>query len=272
MSASPFLASRAVARRRRLVPQRLRSPEREHDALSVAEEEQRRAQNYPISRWCWRPLAGRLARWLAQYDVAPLALTLANLTFGLLGCATLVVAPWAGILAAGFFLLAWICDRTDGQLARLQAAASRSGAWLDANVDEAIDVGGKAASAFAASTLLSSHLPWLALSLFVAGKYLLMHGLLTWETATDSPTSPRTQRMRSSRPARSTIWGRLAAARRWPGNADVRLHLFLATLGLAAWFPAAIVCETALLGAYYLTWALARLAIVPLRAAGAAHG
>lgn len=279
MNAAPFLASRRANRRRSAGANRPRATMRAPDETSLAAEERRRAANYPISRWCWRPLAARFAAWLAERGVAPTTLTLANLGCGLLACAVLIVWPQATLIAATLFLLAWICDRTDGQLARRQASASRSGAWLDANVDELIDVAGKAAAAYAVSLNIAGEAAWLAFALFAAGKYLTMYSLMSAEagSALDAPASIAS---RSTIPTRTSTnherfvfdWRSLASARRWPANADVRLHAFLLALAAATWFPPAIVIETAFFGAYYLLWALARLAFVPQRAAGVAHG
>ena len=74
-------------------------------------------------------------------------------------------------------LAAWFFDRADGLLARRQQTASAWGAWLDANVDELVDVGLHVAVAAAAATLTGSALPWALLVAFLAGKYLLVCGL-----------------------------------------------------------------------------------------------
>jgi hypothetical protein len=232
-------------------------------------DELRRAANYPISRWYVRPWAGRLAALLAESPVRPWHLTLANLVFAATAGGVLIcepsLAPFAGLLV----LAAWFCDRADGQLARRQQTASRKGAWLDANIDELVDLGLHLAVA-AAATALGSTWAWPLCMAFLAGKYLLMYGLLV--------EMPDGQRGRESfLPAKDVCHGRRLSSRqkrlpipfvpRWlkaayhlPGNADVRVHLLMAAL-LGGW----LLEELALVAAYYnLRW-ITRYGLVLLR-------
>jgi phosphatidylglycerophosphate synthase len=152
------------------------------------------SDRYPISRWYVCPAATWVAARLAPTRIRPNALTLCGLAAATAAAVVLVThyeaAPWAG----GLVLLAWFFDRADGQLARRQGSASALGAWLDANVDELVDLGLHAAVAMAAAARWASSWPWIFLLAFYAGKYLLMYGLNT-----EAHFGP--QRLAGSRPA-----------------------------------------------------------------------
>jgi hypothetical protein len=210
-----------------------------------------------------------------------------------------LVARGPLLVAAALMWLAWLCDRVDGKLARLQGTASKLGAWLDANLDELCDVGLHAAVAwrvFVSAGETGAVAPWL-LAVFVAGKYLFLHG--TW-------TEPRVAASRSETGGGSTVsrgmpqpdhaksdgraglhhaerdgytalhraerdgygrdgrsWRRAAVGLvRLPGNADVRLHLLL-----AAFLSGFLLTELATVAAYYLLRWAARLADAPRRLA-----
>jgi len=263
-----------------------------------ATEERRRARSYPISRWYLRPAAGYLARLLAPTTVRPVHLTACGLVAAACAAAVLIWLPEAMPTAAALILTAWLLDRADGQLARLQHTASAFGAWLDANVDELIDLGLHVAVAQTAAALSGSSLPWFLLIGFLVGKYLLMYGLAVEEargpaephtlwpvcrpshcgdhtlwpvsrpshagdrrsSMAEETCGPRTGGVR--RPAPSVIW--LRRAWHLPGNADVRVHLLAAGV-LTGWLTA----ELALVAAYYnLRW-VARYGLVARRLGGA---
>lgn len=209
------------------------------------EREWRRDADFPISRWCWRPWGRALAERLAPTNVRPAHITGLGLLAALAAAVCLVAWPQGHLLAAALIAAAWICDRTDGPLARLQQTATPLGAWIDANVDECVDLGLHVAAALAAWRL--SDTPWPAVWLigFLFGKYLLMYGLALSDAAAraggaiDSPAV-------DDRPQGLRWWYHL------PGNADVRVHLLIAAAatGLFTW-------ELALIAVYYnLRWPL----------------
>lgn len=231
----------------RFHPRRLTS-ERPHGPPS---DEQRRAANYPISRWYIRPLAGWAARALSASSVRPWHVTVCGLLCGLAAAMLLIAdAAWAPA-AAMLVLAAWFCDRTDGQLARWQGTASSFGAWFDANVDELLDVALHVGLASAAAA--SGSASWLLFAAFLSGKYLFMHSLAT---------EPRAEAKTASHAARV---GWLRRIYHLPGNADVRIHLLLLALvtGLFA-------AELTLVAAYYHFRWLARYPLVLRRLRAAA--
>lgn len=215
-------------------------------------DEERRAANYPLSRWYIRPLAGWAARALSATSLRPWHVTVCGLLFGFAAALLLVAdAVWAPV-AALLVLAAWFCDRTDGQLARLQGTVSSFGAWLDANVDELLDAAWHVGLACAAA---ASGASWLLLAAFLSGKYLFMHSLAT-EPLADVKADSRNE------PARV---GWLQWLYHLPGNADVRIHLLLLALvtGLFA-------AELALVAAYYHFRWMARYPLVLRRLRAAA--
>ena len=177
-------------------------------------------------------------------------------------------APWA----AGWVLLAWFCDRTDGQLARLQHSASAWGAWLDANVDELADLGLHVSLAAAAAAQTASSLPWALLTAFLAGKYLLMYGLGSEEGA-EAQKEVGWALAPTRLAGEKTAWVQAPTVRRFlpffrtlyhlPGNADVRVHLLLAAL-CTGWLTA----ELALIAIYYNIRWIVRYALVARRLGG----
>jgi phosphatidylglycerophosphate synthase len=150
-------------------------------------------------------------------------------------------------------LAAWFFDRADGQLARRQGTVTAWGAWLDANVDELLDVGLHAAVAASAASQMASNLPSLLLAAFLAGKYLFMHGVATEEHV---PRQSRAERDADPRPASRTARV-LHAAYHLPGNADVRVHLLAAAM-CTGWLSA----ELAIVAGYYnLRWVVRYLLV-----------
>jgi phosphatidylglycerophosphate synthase len=219
--------------------------------------EQRRARAYPLSRWYLRPAAGRLAAVLAPTSVRPEHLTLCGLAMA--GVAALVIAwrPAAMPVAALFVLAYWFFDRADGQLARRQHSVSAWGAWLDANVDELVDVGLHVAIAAAVAATATASWPWCLLIAFLAGKYLFMYGLTTEEQADEEPG-----------PAGAGIivpqqTGLLHRLYHLPGNADVRVHLLAAAVATGL-----LTTELALVAAYYNVRWIVRYGLVARRLRG----
>lgn len=228
---------------------------RAHEASRCAGEETRRDARYPIARWYLRPAAGWLAAALVDTPVRPHWLSAAGLLAACAGAATLVCRPDLGPPAALLVLLAWFFDRADGRLARLQGTASRLGAWIDANVDELVDLGLHVAVAAAASFQQQAAWPWALLIAFLIGKYLLMYGLSVEDgLGVGQP--------REARPdAISRNW--LANAYHLPGNADVRIHVLAGAIA-GGW----LVAELALVALYYnLRW-IVRYALVARRWGG----
>jgi phosphatidylglycerophosphate synthase len=252
-----------------------------------------------------RPAAASLAAVLAPTRVRPNWLTLAGLTAAVAAAALLSVRPEAAPWAAGCVLLAWFCDRADGQLARLQHSASAWGAWLDANVDELTDLGLHVSVAAAAAAKTASSLPWALLIAFLSGKYLLMYGLGSDEAAEAKnkksaagghrPKVGRQSAVGRKKVAESSCFLRLCAfvplclcacsrlptadcrlpaspvvpflrkLYHLPGNADVRIHLLLAAL-CTGWLTA----ELALIAIYYNMRWIVRYALVARRLGGVA--
>jgi N-acetylglucosaminyl-diphospho-decaprenol L-rhamnosyltransferase len=215
------------------------------DDLSVwRTEEARRAANYPLSRHYLRPAAGRLAEMLRTTAVEPWHLTLFGLLLAVVSAACVLNRQAIGVAAmpaaAAFVWVAWFCDRTDGMLARIRRAATPLGAWLDANVDETVDLGLHLVIAHVAAAASGSLLPWGLMVGFLFGKYLLMHGLATTPSAIDEPIVGNDDGSAS----------RLRRLYHLPGNADVRLHLLVAALATDC-----LVTELAIVAAYYnLRW------------------
>ncbi len=218
---------------------------------------------HPISGW----YAERLAQWIAEALRAtvlrPWHVTLFGSVCGTAAMASLMGSPQSSAVAAAWVWIAWLCDRVDGRLARLQGNASRVGAWIDGNLDEFVDLGVHAAMAFAAATATESSLPWFLFAALVLGKYLLMHGLMLDReqgiplSSTSGPRAPGQAFQRVSR------W---RAAYHLPGNADIRLHLLVAAL-LTGW----LTLELALVAAYYNIRWLVRLVRMVRGAAGASR-
>jgi phosphatidylglycerophosphate synthase len=234
-----------------------------------------------------------LAAGLAATPVRPVHLTACGLAAAAGAGAVLVWRPQAMPLAALLVLVYWFFDRADGQLARRQQTVSAWGAWLDANVDELVDVALHVAIAAVLAAQIAAIWPWWLLAAFLAGKYLLIYGLAVEEHAVaetglsaekPSPAGGRRERVagveRSEPPGPLPSGGSLALApghpdtgrRRestgWlrrayhlPGNADVRAHLLVVALATGY-----LAVELAWVAAYYnLRWLL-RYVLVARRA------
>lgn len=208
-------------------------------------------RRHPISRWYLLPLADRVAKLLAPTRLRPWHVTMS----GFLLAIGAGIFLWSGLLplAASLALAAWFCDRLDGKLARRQGSESPLGAWLDANLDELIDLGLHAMLAYWLAATTGATWPWGLFAAFVAGKYLLLHGIETAPLASSSKT-PRVD----EGPSSSSGW--LRRLYHLPGNADVRLHLLVLLLA-AGW----VTTELVLIAIYYnLRW-VARYVLVARR-------
>lgn len=225
----------------------------------VAHDERARAANYPLSRWWLRPAAGWLAARLSGTRVRPWHLTLCGLITACIAAAVIAHSATGSVLAAGLVLLVWFFDRADGQLARRQRTVSARGGWLDANLDELIDVCLQATVACAVWQATGSALPIALLAVFLAGKHLLMHGLAT-EEHFHPPLSLGDRSGEGPARRRTSIVQRLYHA---PANADVRVYLLAACLA-GGWLTA----ELAIVAAYYGVRGLARFALVCRRLPG----
>jgi phosphatidylglycerophosphate synthase len=213
---------------------------------------------HPISRWYLLPAVERLAVALVNSRVRPGHLTVCGLLSAMAAVCVLLFSPQLMPLAAVLTLAAWFFDRADGRLARLQNTATRWGAWLDANVDELVDLGLHAAIAAVAARQMQSDWPWLLLVGFLFGKYLLMHGLGTEKDATGCETGVGSSN-------KSEPESRVRKLYHLPGNTDVRVHLLIAAM-LSGW----LVAELALVAVYYnLRW-MVRYLLVAKRLRGAA--
>lgn len=213
---------------------------------------------YPISRWYIRPLAARFASLLGPTRVRPVHVTTYGLALGLSACGLLLWQPVWTPLAAVLVLSAWFCDRTDGQLARQQDTVTPFGAWLDANVDELLDISWHMATAALLAVQLQATWPWLLVLAFVAGKYLFMQSLATEEHFGLNAETEDTEAVAASSAVSllHTVW-------HLPGNADVRIHLLIAAL-----LTGCLATELALVAGYYnLRW-LVRYGLVARRLGG----
>jgi hypothetical protein len=208
---------------------------------------------HPISRWYLQPAAEWVAGRLSNTGIHPNALTLLNLAAALLAAATLALSPDGTILAGGLILAAWAFDRTDGPLARRQESVSPWGAWLDANVDEFVEVVLHSAAAF---HLAYWHgLGWCgpAFAAFMIGKYLFMHGLWSEKQCAPAASLPD-HPLAVAGPVR---W--ISRLYHFPANADVRVHLLLAACLVG---KVGLVAELVAVGAYYLLRAACRVLLV----------
>ncbi|MEA1950755.1 MAG: CDP-alcohol phosphatidyltransferase family protein [Planctomycetota bacterium] len=219
-------------------------------------------QRHPISRWYLIPLArivvaGLTLSPLTRSRIRPSHVTLAGLGFAAAGVGVLLWRPDAAAIAAIFVLAAWLCDRIDGMLARLQVSGSAWGGWLDSNVDELVDVALQTAVAVTAARLTGSQWPWLLLVAFLAGKYLFMFGL-SCEEQNDRMQTPDAAEQSSGK--RGDLLRRLY---HFPANADVRVHFLVVAL-----FFGCFTAELAVVAVYYnLRW-IARYPLVARRLGG----
>ncbi|QGJ70991.1 Hypothetical protein PBC10988_26940 [Planctomycetales bacterium 10988] len=239
------------------------------DLAKWQQEEKERGRKYPISRWYIRPTAAWLARMLAGSSVHPLQITCLGACFAALSAVIMLVWPTQLFPAAGCLLLAWECDRLDGLLARVQQRCSTFGAWLDAQLDEVLDLGLHAALAYVYQTLTHDATIWYLLAAFFSGKYFLVHGLQQESLLAKQISSAAKFRQHDQRnPEKSsalTLADCLKAAYHVPANADVRLHALLAAMLVGYWQPFGIWLELACFAGYYQLRAAARVGLLAWR-------
>ena len=218
---------------------------------------------HPISRWYLMPLARAAARALARSaltrsTIRPTHITLAGLVFAATAVGILLWLPATPAMAAVFVLAAWFCDRLDGLLARMTGTATAWGGWLDANVDELVDVATQTALAAAAASLSGSQLPWLLLAAFLAGKYLFMFGL--GRPGYNPAIVPTNIQCNCRAAARPTLLRRLYHL---PADADVRVHLLILAL-----VTGCLTAELAVVAVYYNFRWIVRYPLVARRLGG----
>jgi N-acetylglucosaminyl-diphospho-decaprenol L-rhamnosyltransferase len=255
-----FARSRELEFFARHAPSRLLAPndssqlnERERSLVAA---EACRAVNYPLARWYSRPAAASFAKAIADTRIRPWHLTLVGFACACAAAACVLSSPRYGVAAAGLMLAAWFFDRADGLLARRQNRATPLGAWLDANVDETVDLGLHVCMAASAAAASASNVAWIFLIAFLVGKYLLMYGLAAGETMLDAEDSIDGEATADIRP--TSLLKRLYHL---PGNADIRIHL--TALALATGL---LTTELAIVACYYnLRW-LARIVLQVRRA------
>lgn len=240
-------------------------------ATDMANDEARRERRHPISRWYLLPALNRIAGIAAKTAMRPWQVTVAGLVC-ILAAVAILVAGWTPTwCAAALVWLAWCCDRVDGKLARWQGTATPQGAWLDANVDELSDLAIHAAMAWAASAaafaaaadalrpadLLPIAWPWLLVSAFFAGKYLLFYGqheaCEPQHSSADEPASGGNARLH---PAGN--WLRLLY--HLPGNADIRWHIVVIALA-GGWLEAALLYAACYFNVRWILRAVKRLSL-----------
>lgn len=229
---------------------------------------------YPISRWYLRRAARRLARTCGLRGVSPNCLTWSGFTLAVLAAMALPLAVrpelglglWVQLAVAGLLLGYWLLDQADGYLARLSGSVSAYGGWLDANLDELVDLGLHVAAGWALTLASGSVVPlWLVVG-FLVGKYLFMYGLNFASEAEPRPAQ-------GCEPAAHRGKGAWSVVRRlwhFPADADVRLHLLVVAVAVGQ-----LGIELAFVAIYYnLRW-VARHVLMAHRAtrpAGNAHG
>ncbi len=245
-----IIAAKSLSRRQR--------PDKARRVLLAPMDEatdRHQAWAYPISRWYIRPLAARLASLLVPTRLRPVHVTAYGMVLGLSACGLLLGQPPWTSLAAVLVLSAWFCDRMDGQLARQQNTVTPFGAWLDANVDEMLDISWHIATATLLAVQLQATWPWLLVLAFVSGKYLFMHSLATEEHFGVNPGTEETETVATPAAASllRTVW-------HLPENADIRIHLLITAL-----LTGCLATELAFVAGYYnLRW-LVRYGLVARR-------
>ncbi len=237
---SPLRGRSTIAReaeffRRYSVPQTLATAQ----GKDPAAEEQPRWRRHPISRWYLPPLVEPLVRWLTPTAVRPQHVTSLGLIAALLAAVAMIVTHSVSWWSIALVWFAWLCDRTDGPLARRQLTATARGARFDAATDEIVDLGLHGAVAAVAAAQTNSALPWLTFATFVVSKRLFAQ-----LTTHDAPTSAAHSALRTPHSAL------LRTLYNLPGNTDIRLHLLLAAL-ITGW----LVPELLIIAGYYtLRW------------------
>jgi choline kinase/phosphatidylglycerophosphate synthase len=127
----------------------------------------------PVSRYLNRPVSTRLSMALAHLPVHPDVVSF--VAFGLALAAGVSLALGAAVLGAILVHLSSVLDGVDGEIARLQVRASRSGALLDGILDRIADAAVLAGLAiWALETTETSELLMVAVVAATAGSMLSM--------------------------------------------------------------------------------------------------
>jgi phosphatidylglycerophosphate synthase len=184
-------------------------------------------------------------------------LTVLGLTMAAVAIVILCAWPeWTAWVAIPVWL-AWFFDRADGMLARCQGTVSTWGAWLDANVDELVDVALQVAVTAALARQVDASWPWFLLVAFLAGKYLLMYGLMVEEVSPAARSRFSTETNFTVGDEANGFRSGLRSLYHLPGNCDVRVHWLILMLLLNQ-----LAIELAVVAGYYnLRW-IVRYAIV----------
>ena len=160
----------------------------------------------------------------------------------------------------------WLFDQADGYLARLSGSVSAYGGWLDANLDELVDLGLHVVAAGALVVQTGSVVPlWLVVG-FLVGKYLFMYGLNFSGEAESRPAQdcePAAHRGRGAWNVVRRLW-------HFPADADVRLHLLVVAVAVGQ-----LGIELGFVAIYYnLRWMVRHVLMAQraTRPAGNAHG
>ncbi len=226
--------------------------------IDPTEDESRRWLRHPISRWYLPPIVEPIVRFLTPSAVRPQHLTALGLLCAMIAAVGMIATQSVAWWSLGLVWFAWLCDRTDGPLARRQLTATARGARFDAATDEIVDLGLHGAIAAVAAAQTHTILPWLALVAFIASKGLFAH-LTTDHSRLPTPDcrlpTPHSPLLR-------TLYN-------LPGNTDVRLHVLLAAM-VTGWLTTELL---AVAGYYTLRWvvvlAKSLLRASPLTAKGA---
>jgi phosphatidylglycerophosphate synthase len=93
--------------------------------------------NYPLTRYVYRPVSKPVAGLLARTSVTPIQVSWLSAAF--VGAGGLAFAREAYALGVLLVLVGQVTDCVDGDLARITARTSRSGAFLDSVLDRWTD-------------------------------------------------------------------------------------------------------------------------------------
>lgn len=184
-----------------------------------------------------RQVSWRISRWLLDFDITPNQITSLSLLLGLSAAAAYAEGSRAGVLlGAGLFILAYILDNCDGEVARARQLSSRWGAVFDTATDALLHVSIFPAIGYGLMRMQGESL-WLWLGIAAAGGAAINSTLAVardLREATDAPT-PTTD---SPAPQGAREW--LLFGLRELGRADFCFLLALATVfGIQHWLLAA---------------------------------
>jgi CDP-diacylglycerol--glycerol-3-phosphate 3-phosphatidyltransferase len=84
-----------------------------------------------------KPILEKLSRWLDQWGISPMQLTVLGLLINLLGCVLLAKGHFR--MGSAIVLFAGLFDMLDGSLARSSGRVSKFGAFIDSVIDRYSD-------------------------------------------------------------------------------------------------------------------------------------